>query len=357
MPLAFIAALAASLGIHVAALFGPDVELFGGADEPVTLRAELQPPPAPPKPPAESKPAAKPRPKLAKAAPLTSAQPAPEAPAVAAPAEQNSDFEQKNGPTVASAPSEPPEPAKPLLPASGTIRYAIFMGTRGFEIGRAEHTWEFTEDGRYRLTGMTETVGLAALLKTIRFENESSGRLVAGGLQPEIYRTRKNGEDANENADFDWTAAAVHLSRGDKTQSIVPGTQDILSLNYQLAYLPRPETGASVGVVTGKKYGRYALDSLGEETLDIKAGRFRTLHLRAMGNDVTEIWIALDHHRLPVKIRFTDKKGDVYEQVATEIGMAPPPNSLRSQHPEGAPASLGAARQESAPGKPALPQP
>lgn len=321
MPLAFLAALAASLGIHVAALFGPDVELFGGAEEPVTLRAELQPLPAAPKAPAEPKPAAKPRPKVAKAAPLATAKAAPEAPVLPAPPEQNSEIEQKEEPTVASAPSAPPEPAKPLLPASGTIRYAIFMGTRGFQIGRAEHTWEFTEDGRYRLTGMTETVGLAALLKTIRFENESSGRLVAGGLQPELYRTRKNGQDANENADFDWTAAAVHLSRGDKTESIVPGTQDILSLNYQLAYLPRPEAGASVGVVTGKKYSRYALDSLGEEELATPAGRFRTLHLRAMGNDVTEIWIALDHHRLPVKIRFTDKKGDVYEQVATEIGM------------------------------------
>src|SRR5574343_1560418 len=349
MPLAFIAALAASLGIHVAALFGPDVELFGGADEPVTLRAELQPLPAAPKPPAEPKSAAKPRPKTAKPAPLSTAKAAPEAPVLPAPPEQNSEIEQKNGPTVASQPSAPPEPSKPLLPASGTIRYAIFMGTRGFESGRAEHTWEFTEDGRYRLTGMTETVGLAALLKTIRFENESSGRLVAGGLQPELYRTRKNGEDANENADFDWTAVAVHLSRGGKTLAIVPGTQDILSLNYQLAYLPRPDAGASVGVVTGKKYGRYALDSLGEEELATPAGRFRTLHLRAMGNDVTEIWIALDHHRLPVKIRFTDKKGDVYEQVATEIGMAPPPNSLRSQHPDGAPASLGASRQESAP--------
>ena len=324
MPLAFLAALAASLGIHVAALFGPDVELFGGADEPVTLRAELQPLPAAPKPPAEPKPAAKPRPKTAKPAPQATAKAAPEAPVLPAPPEQNSEIEQKIEPTVASAPSAPPqdpESAKPLLPASGTIRYAIFMGTRGFQIGRAEHTWEFTEDGRYRLTGMTETVGLAALLKTIRFENESSGRLVAGGLQPELYRTRKNGQDANENADFDWTAAAVHLSRGDKTESIVPGTQDILSLNYQLAYLPRPEAGASVGVVTGKKYSRYALDSLGEEELATPAGRFRTLHLRAMGNDVTEIWIALDHHRLPVKIRFTDKKGDVYEQVATEIGM------------------------------------
>ena len=47
MPIAIVLALAASLGIHAAALFGPDVELFGGADEPLPLRAELQAPPAP----------------------------------------------------------------------------------------------------------------------------------------------------------------------------------------------------------------------------------------------------------------------------------------------------------------------
>ena len=67
MPIAFLAALAASVGIHLAALFGPDVELFGGADEPVTLRAELQPPPVPPKAQAEPKQVAKPKPKVAKA--------------------------------------------------------------------------------------------------------------------------------------------------------------------------------------------------------------------------------------------------------------------------------------------------
>jgi hypothetical protein len=319
MPLAIIFALAASLGIHAAALFGPDVELFGGADEPVMLRAELQPPPpAPVKPPAEPKPAAKPRPKVTKAVPMAGPQALPEAPVVPAPPEPDAEIVEKIGSTVAS---KPPEPAKPLLPAKGTLHFAIFMGTKGFQIGRAEHTWEFTADGRYRLTGMTETIGLAALFKSIRFENESSGRLVAGGLQPELYRTRKNGKDANENADFDWAAAEVRLSRGNKTQAIALGAQDILSLNYQLAYLPRPEAGATIGVVTGRKYDRYALDSLGEENLATPAGHFRALHLRAMGDNVTEIWIALDHHRLPVKIRFTDKKGDIYEQVVTEIGM------------------------------------
>ena len=40
-----------------------------------------------------------------------------------------------------------------------------------------------------------------------------------------------------------------------------------------------------------------------------------------MTDNVTEVWIALDHDRLPVKIRFTDKKGDSFVQVATELGL------------------------------------
>ncbi len=322
MPIAIVLALAASLGIHAAALFGTDVELFGGAtDEPVALHAELQPPPAA-KPPAdskpESKPPAKPRPK-AKPAPLARAKPSPNAPAVAAEPAEPEGAEPVDEPKAEQV-SRPQEPVKPLLPANGVIRFAIMMGTQGFQIGRAEHRWEFTEDGHYRLYGVTETSGLAALFKTVRFENESRGRLVAGGLQPEHYLSRKNGKDANENADFDWSSPQVLLSRDGQVRPILPGTQDILSLNYHLAYVRQPESGATLGVVTGKKYERYALDSLGEEDIDTPAGRFRTLHLRAMTDSVTEIWLALDHHRLPVKIRFTDKKGDVFEQIATELG-------------------------------------
>ena len=319
MPIAIVLALAASLGIHAAALFGPDIELFGGgADEPVTLRAELQPLPASTaKPDVEKKAAVKAQPK-AKSRPLARSKPAPEAPSIAAEPEAPAapDVE----PALADVTSPPLEPVQPLLPAKGIIRFAIYMGTQGFQIGRAEHRWEFTEDGRYHLFGMTETSGLAALIKTVRFENESRGRLVAGGLQPEHYLSRKNGKDANENADFDWSATQVLLSRDGQTRTIALGTQDILSLNYHLAYVRQPEHGATVGVVTGKKYERYALDSLGEEEIDTPAGHFRTLHLRAMTDSTTEIWLALDHHRLPVKIRFTDKKGDIFEQIATELG-------------------------------------
>lgn len=219
-----------------------------------------------------------------------------------------------------TAPLTPAQPAKPILPATGTIRYAILKESLGFQIGRAEHRWEFTEDGRYRLTGITETSGLVSLFKPIRMETESAGRMVAGGLQPETYRTLKNGRDAGESADFDWSTAEVRLSRDGSVRPIAPGTQDILSLNYQLAYLGGLAEGNVIGVVTGRKYERYAVDSLGEEEIETPAGRFRTLHLRAMTDKTTEVWIALDRQHLPVRIRFTDKKGESFEQVATEIG-------------------------------------
>lgn len=338
MPLAFALALAASLGIHVAALFGTDIELFGGGEEPPALQAVLQPPPAPPAPPAAaSRPEPKPVKKPARPKPAARPQPS-DSPAVSAPAASASPEPAAAGPdseigqnlpstAAAAAAVAAAEPAPPLLPASGSIRYEISVGEQNFVIGRAEHHWEFTEDGRYRLSGLTETSGLVGLFKAVRFENESRGRLVAGGLQPDSYVTRKNGKDANENAEFDWAAGLVRLSRHGKSQPVARGSQDILSLNYHLAYLARPEAGSTIGVVTGKKYERYALDSLGEETLDLPAGRFRTLHLRAMTRSVTEIWLALDHHRLPVKIRFTDKNGDIYQQVATEIPITASPSN------------------------------
>jgi hypothetical protein len=212
------------------------------------------------------------------------------------------------------------KPVDPVLPSRGGLRFAVYKASLGLEIGRAEHRWEFPGDGTYRLTSVLETSGLAALLKPLRQQYESVGRLAAGGLQPDTFRTLKNGQPTRENADFDWSTGEVRLARDGSVQRIASGTQDVLSLNYQLAYLPAPENGSSIGVVTGRKYERHALDSLGEEFIETPAGRFRTLHLRAAGETLTEIWIALDHGRLPVKIRFTDKKGDSYEQIAIELG-------------------------------------
>lgn len=323
MPIAFLAALASSLALHAAALFLPEVDL-SPAPEPPPIVAELQPPPPLPVPevhkpaavpPAHRPPRERPAHRPAVAAPAPASEPVasppparpPEAPAPAA--------------VPAKAPEAPPAtPAEPLLPARGYIRYTVYKGGQGFEVGRAEHRWEFA-DGRYRLTAMTETVGLAAFFKPIRLELESRGRLSADGLQPEHFATRRNGGATRENADFDWEAGSVLLGRDGSRQALLRGAQDLLSFHYQLAYLARLEDGASMGVANGRKFERYRFDALGEENLETPAGAFRTLHLRVQTDSTTELWLALDRRLLPVKIRHTDRKGDSFEQVATELGM------------------------------------
>jgi hypothetical protein len=318
MPGLLLVALVGSLLIHGVALFGTDLALFGDEVETPVLQAKLQPPPAPvapplsaAKPPAKPKPPPKPRPVAA--------------PEVAAPVEvPPAPLEEPPVPpaelTEAPAPPAPVEPLKPVLPANGVIHFAIVKESLGLQVGRAEHRWEFADDGSYRLTAMSETSGLAALLRPARLHQESRGRLVAGGLQPESFRSLREGKP-QEGADFDWPAGVLRLLRDGSVVPLPPGSQDMLSLNYQLAYLGRLAEGSILGVATARKFERYALDSLGEEEIEVPAGRFRTLHLRALTDSTTEIWIALDHGHLPVKIRFTDKKGESFEQVATDLGL------------------------------------
>jgi len=316
MPIALLIAVVGSLALHGLVLFGPDLEFFGRSDERVVLRAEIKLPPKP----ANNQPREEKRPSPKRGA-SSKAESLREQPAKAAHAGVLPALSEATVPDEELPEGLPPPPLAPILPAKGVVRFAIFKESLGVQIGRAEHRWEFKEDGSYILNGVTETSGLAALIKPVRIEVESRGVLEGGGLRPETFRSLKNGKETAENADFDWSSKVVRLEHNGSVQAIAPGSQDILSLNYHLAYMADLESGVTIGVVTGKKYERYALDSLGEEEIEVPAGRFRTLHLRAMTDNTTEIWVALDRGRLPVKIRFTDKKGDSYEQVATELGI------------------------------------
>lgn len=322
MPFALLAALVGSLSIHAAALFLPDIDL-STAPEPPPLTAELKPLPKPPAPEVEVKKPVEPPPKQ-RAEP---ARPKPAKPAAEAVAAAPQAAETPAAPTPENTTEKKPEPpatlpppaTEPRLPSNGRIRFAVYRGDQGFQVGRAEHAWEFTE-GRYRLTAVTETSGLAAVFKPIRIELESQGKVTALGLQPERFTTRRNGAETNENAEFDWAAHQVTLARNGSRYDVRDGAQDLVSFHYQLGYLAKLVDGASMGVASGKKFERYSFDALGEEEIDTPAGRFRTLHVKVQTDSTTELWLALDRLMLPVKIRYTDRKGESFEQVATELG-------------------------------------
>jgi hypothetical protein len=330
MPRVLLAALLGSLVIHAVLLFGSDFHWPDEVQEKQVIQATLlKPPPALPvvqvKPASAAAPPARlpVKPRLLKPAPEPSADFQSPVADIAAAEEMPDSL-----PSTAEVQQKTPVHivVEPVLPSTGGLSFTVYKDSLGVPIGRAEHQWEFPGDGTYRLTSSMETSGLVSLFKPVRQVHESRGRLTASGLQPEHFALAKNGEASTESADFDWSTGEVRLARDGSVQPIVAGTQDMLSLQYQLAYLEHPENGSTIGVVTGKRYERYALDSLGEEYIETPVRRFRTLHLRAVGETMTEIWIALDQQRLPVKIRFTDKKGDSYELRLTEIGADLPPS-------------------------------
>ncbi|MFZ2853397.1 MAG: DUF3108 domain-containing protein [Rhodocyclaceae bacterium] len=324
MPFALIFAFAASLGVHALALFGTDVEL-STTPAPPPLVAELQPPPRPKSAPsAAAKPPAKP-PARPKPSPLLPSPPVPQASAATlpdSPAPEEAAVESTAEATAESPEAPPIEAAAPesRLPARGMIRYRVDRGDQGFAVGVSTHDWEVV-DGAYRITALTETSGLAALFKPLRIELESRGRLTAEGLQPESFSIRRDGRETREKAVFDWTQMTVRIADS-AAQALSHGAQDLLSFHYQLGFLPHPAADNTLPIATGKKYETYRIESLGDEEIEIPAGKLRTLHLRAPGDNTTELWLAYDYLLLPVKIRHLDRDGDSFVQVATEIRLS-----------------------------------
>lgn len=296
----------------------PEVELPGLGEEPPSppLEATLTPQRRP-----ETPPTPAPAPKAVPKAPRPS-RAVPPGPATV-PAPQAQPEPAAAAPVPEAAPAAAPEPAppaavEPRLPPRGRIRFVVIKGEQNFEVGQTIHEWRIA-DGRYRLTGVTETTGLAALFKSVQVAYESRGKIGPAGLQPETFVARKNGSETGDRADFDWNAGSVVQGREQRRQTLPPGAQDFISFYYAFGYLPQVGATVDLPVSTGRKLDTIRFTRVGEEVLELAFGSVPTLHLRASGDTTTEVWLATDRLLLPVKIRHIDKKGERFDQIATEL--------------------------------------
>jgi hypothetical protein len=212
-----------------------------------------------------------------------------------------------------------PVPAKTALPGKGSLRYVITRGEGGFVIGQAIHSWE--HDGfRYRLKSLTETTGLAAVFKPAQVFQSSQGEVTDDGLRPGEFRhERAGGIDTGELR----LAGAASSPMAPAAKRSSAGTQDMLSMYYQLVLLAPVSGTLEMPIATGRKLENYRFEVLGEEVLALKSGDRRALHVRTRsGDDTIELWLRIGPggaaRGLPLKIRFIDRKGEIFDQVADE---------------------------------------
>lgn len=200
----------------------------------------------------------------------------------------------------------------------------LFDVLRNGKIGEATVHFRRSTDGHYRLTSERYATGIAAAFVKARDVEKSEGLITTVGLNPTRF-THQFGKDGNKlhRADFDWTSAKLTLQENAASTvvDLPAGTQDMLSFMYQFMFVP-PLTEMQVTVTNGRKLNQYPYRFEGEEEIETALGKVKTLHIAknsSEGDGKLELWLGVDYHYLPMKIRKIDKDGKVYEQVISTL--------------------------------------
>lgn len=202
--------------------------------------------------------------------------------------------------------------------------YRVYRGEQGMLVGKTTHKWHAAKN-QYLLTSSTEATGLFSLFFGGRYILTSRGELSPHGLKPISFWIQRGQSGARaEFAEFDWSAKTLQYGKYDEHQSVAlnQGTQDQLSVFYQLA-LTAPHSGRiQLALTTGRKFNQYEYQVIGEETIDTPLGPLKTQHLarvvqEAGGN--ADIWLAVDHHYLPVRFKLASQKGEILDHVIAEL--------------------------------------
>jgi hypothetical protein len=177
---------------------------------------------------------------------------------------------------------------------------------------RSQNTYELTETwkgvGLYRLLGKATRV--------------SRGTIAPDGLRPVEFLDERTGRPTAR-AWFDWKEGTMTSQyRGDRrTRKLPPNAQDRLSFLLALAFVPEGANPIRFSIADGKGgLSRHEYRVVGEEKLQIPAGDFDAVKvMREREGERSEIWLARQHGRLPLRVLVTEEDGTRYDQVATRI--------------------------------------
>ncbi len=234
-------------------------------------------------------------------------------------------FDASGAALLAELEQSPLQPA--ALPVSARYVYRTNDTRFAAVTGATTVQWRFEEDRSYNARLLTTVFGLTIL------ELKSAGRVERFGLAPERY-TEKTVGRAEWATNFDWSGRRVTFSAKNIERELREGIQDRLSFQFQLMalgqrLLHRFRPGASIALAVGSRddIATYRFDVIGPERLQTGAGEFDTIKFErpksADGRDSRiEVWLAPDAAWLPVKLRFTDRRGEVTENVLAEVAIA-----------------------------------
>jgi hypothetical protein len=185
----------------------------------------------------------------------------------------------------------------------------------------------------YAISSEGRAKGLLALTQPDSLVRDSEGVITSHGLRP-VRFTDQHGNKLPKVAIFDWDKKLLTLQhkRGEEQKSLPVNTLDRLSLLYSFVFSPIEGKVVSLHETDGRRLepARYAVS---KETLDTPMGKLETIvltkQLEKEDDRDKKIWLAVDHHMLPVRVVATEKIGIVTDQMVTNISYAETGNSFK----------------------------
>lgn len=221
-------------------------------------------------------------------------------------------------------------PATP--PPDVNLRYAATASVKGSSYtGSGQLDWK--NDGQQYEARLATRVLVFTVL-----EQTSVGRINDRGLSPDRFSDRRR---SNERAaHFDRESQRVRYSNNAPDSPLLPGTQDRLSINFQLAGLfnARPDAYAEgqmlrlpVTSIDAAEVWLFQVGPLAAESLP--AGnvvmRKLTRSPRREHDRKVEVWLMPEYAHLPGHIRVTEPNGDTLDMRLQEL----PPGLAKSDTP------------------------
>lgn len=211
------------------------------------------------------------------------------------------------------------------IPTDIAAEYKLTFG--GVTIGTVNESFVRTGDS-YAIQSVTRSEGPLKIFLDDQLFLESSGKVVAGGLQPHVFAQRRAKKpQATIRATFDWDHGVMHSTSDDgaKDVPLPKRTQDRISVMYQFMNLAPGAESATVSMhmSNGRKVELYTYRLVDEVRVSTPAGDFDTLHYERVvdspKDSKAQVWLAKDHFNFPVRVVFDDPKGLRVEQTLTGL--------------------------------------
>lgn len=213
------------------------------------------------------------------------------------------------------------------LPALMEHRFLVYYGDMSRHANVAEVTYRLQHgNGHYELGTRAKAIGVVALFYSGTLIQDSIGRIGPEGFRPERY-TERRGKRPERAVRFDHEHGQMIGGGNPAEVPLPPGTQDRLSIFYQLGLLARRDPARftegrrfTVPLASMKRVDEPTFTVVGLDEVKTGRGPIPALRVNVRNepdptDPVIDIWLATSDSMLPARIRVTEHDGKIIDQV------------------------------------------